>query len=182
VWCGRWEDTPRTAKCGITFFKNVSNDEDTLKTPVSSDVTTEQRTLVSVGFSLTSLPSPPGQLLTSNLFTNILFIIHKTCCGCYCPSRFRACRNRHVRVPEGLWMAELDAAQPGWRSGTQNTQPVTPLTSNIMSSLQSCLMCSWPHPADLWHIKRSVYLTLLNHRTGFCTWGPVVYFLQCWNV
>ena len=43
----------------------------------SSDVITEQKTLDNSCFSLTILPPPPSQLLTSNLVTNILFAIHQ---------------------------------------------------------------------------------------------------------
>jgi len=112
-------------------------------------------------FSLISLSPPPIQLLPSNLFTNILFIIHETCCGCNCPSRLRACRNCETKVPEGPWMADFGAARPGWRSETPNMQPLTPVTSNIRSNLESCLLCSWLHPADLWHINRTVYFTYI---------------------
>ena len=126
------------------------------KSTVCPDVITEYRILNCACFSFTSLPHTPSQLLTSNLLTNNLFIIQKTCCGCNCPSRFRACRNRHVRVPEGLWMADFGAAPPGWRSEKPNMQPVTPVTSNITSCLQSCLMRSWLHPADLRHIKHCI--------------------------
>jgi hypothetical protein len=161
VWCVRWLDGLRKTKYGITYSKNVSNDEDKLKTTVRSDVITKQKTLDSSSFSLTNLPPPPSQLLPSNLFTNILFIVLETYCARNCPSRPRACRNGHVRVPEGPWMADFGSAPPGWRTETPNMQPVTPVTSNIRWSLQSCLMCSWLYLADLWHIKRSVYLTLL---------------------
>jgi len=46
-------------------------------------------------------------------------------------------------------MADVGAAQPGWRSETLSMQPLTPVTSYMMSRLQFCQMCFWVHPADL---------------------------------
>ena len=125
-------------------------------------------------FSLASLPSPPIQLLPSNLFANILFNVHKTYRGCNCPSRLRACRICETKVREGPWMADFGAARPGWRSETPNMHPLTPVTSDITSNLQSCLMCSWLHPVDLWHIKRTIYFTLYIYIPTNCT--QLIYF------
>ena len=46
-------------------------------------------------------------------------------------------------------MADLGAAQPGWRLKTSNMQPLKPVTSNMMSTLQFGQMCFLVPPADL---------------------------------
>ena len=107
----------------------------------------------------------PSQLLPSNLLTNIFFYILQTYLIQDYPSKRRVCRNRHVKVPEGPWMA--GAARPDWRSETPNMQPLTPVTSHMRWRLQSCLMYFWIAPADLWHINISDCLTLLNTVPGF---------------
>jgi len=43
-------------------------------------------------------------------------------------------------------MADVGAAQPGWRLKTLNMQPLTPVTS-YMSRLQFCQTFFWIHPA-----------------------------------
>jgi len=46
-------------------------------------------------------------------------------------------------------MADVGAAQTGWRLKTTNMQPLKPLMSNVMSSLQFGQMCFLIIPADL---------------------------------
>jgi hypothetical protein len=64
-------------------------------------------------------------------------------------------------------MADLGAAQLGWRLETPNMQPLTPVTSYVRSSLQFGLMYFWIPPADLWHINIAGCLTLLSTLPGF---------------
>jgi len=139
-----------------------------LKTSVSFDVTTEWNTIDTACFHpLKTSRNTPNQLLPSNLVTNILFHILQTHWIDNYSSRHRACRNRLVKVPEGPWMADLGAAQQGWRSETPNMQPLTPVTSYMRSRLQSALMYFWIPLADLWHINISECLTLLSTVPGF---------------
>jgi hypothetical protein len=104
-------------------------------------------------------PSLLSQQQTSNLVINILLTIHQTNWKCNCSSRYWADRNRHSKVPEDLWREDLVAALPGWRPERPNMQPVTPVTSYMISSSESDLMWSLFYPTDLWHIKRTGYLT-----------------------
>jgi len=46
-------------------------------------------------------------------------------------------------------MADVGAAQPGWRIKTPNMQPLKPMTSNMMSRFQFGRMCFLVLPADL---------------------------------
>jgi len=46
-------------------------------------------------------------------------------------------------------MADVGAAQPGWRLKTPNMQPIKPVTSNVMSILQFGQMCFLILPVDL---------------------------------
>ena len=72
----------------------------------------------------------------------------------FCP-RHPACRNRRTKGPEGPWRAVHVAAQPGWRSGKPNMQPVTPVTSYKSSKWQSALVCCWRHPFGLQYMAIS---------------------------
>jgi len=46
-------------------------------------------------------------------------------------------------------MADVGAAQPDWRLKTPNMQPLKPVTSNVMSTLQFGKMYFLILPADL---------------------------------
>ena len=109
----------------------------------------------------------PSQLIPSNLVTNIFFYILQTYWFQNYSSKGRVCRNRHVKAPEGPWMADRGAARPGWRSETPNMQPLTEMTSDMRWRIQSCLMYFWIRPVDLWHINISDCLTLLSTVLGF---------------
>ena len=139
-----------------------------LRTSVCFDVITLWNTIDTACFHpLQTSHITPNQVQPSNLVTNIFFHILQTYCVDNYPSRDQACRNRHVKVPEGPWMADLGAAQLSWRSETPNMQPLTPVTSYMRSSLLSDLMYFWIPPADLWHINMSECLTLLSTVPGF---------------
>jgi len=139
-----------------------------LKTSVCLEVITEWKTIDMTCFHhIQTSRITPSQLLTSNLFTNIFFHILQTYLIDNYPWRHRACRNRLVKVLEGPWMADVGAAQLGWRWETPNMQPLAPVTSYMKSRLQSCLMYFWIPPADLWHINISECLTLLSTVPAF---------------
>jgi hypothetical protein len=90
---------------------------------------------------LASCPVTPNQLVPSYLVTNILFLVHKKYWIQNYSSWHPACRNRHTKVPEDPWIADLAAAQPGWRFKNANMQLLTPVTSYMMSILQFGQMC-----------------------------------------
>ena len=144
-------------------FQNFFFDMDKLKTSVCFEVITKWNTIDTAYFDLLKASRiSPSQILPSNLVTNSFLYIRQTYWVQNYSSRHRACRNRHVKVPEGPWMADVGAARPGWRSETQNMQPLTQMTSHMRWMLQSCLMYFWIPPADLWHINISDCLILLS--------------------
>ena len=139
---------------------------DELKTSIFFDVITEWNTIDTACFHpLQASRITPSQLLPSNLVTNVTFYIRQTYLIDNYSSKHRACRNRHVKVPEGPWMADVGAVRPGWRSETPNMQPLIPVTSYMRWRLQSYLMYFWIPPADLWHMNISDCLTLLRSVT-----------------
>jgi len=148
-------ECPRSSKSAITSFKTFlwygRN-----QTSVCFEVITEWNTIDTACFHPIQAPRiSPSQLLPSNMDTNIFFHILQAYWSNNYSSKRRACRNRHVKVPEGPWMADLGATRPGWRSETPNMQQLTPVTSYTRWRLQSCLMYFWIRPADLWHINIS---------------------------
>ena len=158
-------------------FQNFFCEMVKLKNLSCFDVITECNTIDTAYFHpLQTSRITPNQLLTSYLVTNIFFHILQTYWIDNHSSRHRACRNRLLKVPEDLWMADIGAAQPGWRSETPNMQPLTPVKSYVRSRLQSGLMYFWIPPADLWHINISECLTLLSTVPGFGR-EPVVCFV-----
>ena len=159
-------ECPQSNKRAITSFNFFYMDK--LKTSVFFGVITEWNTIDTVfSHPLQASRKSPSQLLSSNLVTNIFFYILQTYWKKNYSSKRRVCRNRHVRVPEGPWMADFRAARPGWRSETPNMQPLTQVTSCMRWRLQSGLMCFWIAAADLWHINISDCLTLLSTVPGF---------------
>ena len=172
----RMSSEQQACYCKIqNFFCDVYK----LKTSVWFDVITDWNTIDTALFhSYHTSRITPGKLLPSNLATNIFFHILQTYWVQKYPSRHRACRNRLVKVPEDLWMADFVAAQLGWRWETPNMQPLTPVTSYVTSRLQFVLMYFWISPADLWHINISECLTLLSTVPGFGR-EPVVCFVSC---
>ena len=148
---------------GLQLSKLFFCDLDKLKTSGSFVIFTNQNAINREYFHhILASRITSSQLLPSNLFTNILFHIHKKYWIQDYSSLQPAYRNRHVKVPEGPWMADVGAAQPGWRLKTPNMQPLPALTSCMMSTLQFELMYFWIAPADLWHINISGCSTLLK--------------------
>jgi len=120
----------QSSKRAISSFTFFFCDVYKLKTSVCFDVIIEWNTIDTPCFHpLQTSRITPSQLLPSNLVTNIFFHILETYRMDNHSSRHRACRNRLVKAPEGPWMADHGAAQPGWRSETPNMQPLTPGTS-----------------------------------------------------
>ena len=149
-------------------FQNFLFYMDKLKTSVCFDIITEWNAIDTACFHpLQTSRITPSQQLPSNLAANIFFHILQIYWIHNYPSRHQACRIRLAKVPEGPWMADCGAAQPGWRSETPNMWPLTPVTSYMTSRLQFGLMYFWILPADLWHINISEYLTLLSTVPGF---------------
>ena len=161
-------ECPQSSKSAIASFIFFFCDMFKLKTSVCLEVITEWNMIDTARFHpLRTSRITPRQLLPSNLVTNNFFhILHMYWIDNY-SSRHRACRNLQTKVPAGSWMADLGAAQLGWRSETPNMQPLTPVTSYMTSRLQSGLMYFWIPPADLWHINISECLTLLSSVPGF---------------
>ena len=78
--------------------------------------------------------------------------IHQIYLWWRCCPRHPACRNRHVKVPEGPWRADVGAAQRGWRLGSPSIQLVSPVTLYMTSRSWFDLMRTWEYPVDLQHM------------------------------
>ena len=152
----------QSSKRAITSFK-IYFDMDELKPTFCVDVITEWITIDAACFHPLQVSRiTPSQLLTINLATNIFFYILQIYWKENYSPKHQACRNRHVKVLEGPWMADIGAARTGWRSETLNMQPLAQMKSYMRWRLQSCLMYFWIPPADLWHMNISDCLTLLS--------------------
>ena len=162
-------ECPQSSKSAITNFKTFWDMEELITWLFFEvRVITEWNTIYTASYHpIQASRITPSQLLPINLIPNIFFHILQTHWAENYSSNHRVCRNRHVKVPEGPWMADFRVARPCCRSETPNMQPLTQMTSHMRWRLQSCLMYFWLRPADLWHINISDCLALLRTVPGF---------------